>query len=453
MAIISHGAFSAHLRRLDRDALARFVADVWTARGWRTEIESDASVVVATDADGIERRLLVVDARRRFGRRSVLSGHRPPVPTGRSVDTVVAADADATATLADDLDARLVGPDDLHGMVLYGVDRDDCERLFQTHLGTSHLVEPLPAETSGRFARGPLVVTLVVACLVVVSGAVALGPTLAGSGLETDSEPVGTPTADVPPTPTPEGDARRTDSESETTIDGRYPPGVTTSGVEDAERLTDAHTATLGGRSYEWEILHEEYVDGRYRGGVREQVFVESPTRYVSSIDRIGQLGTRPFLVTSREMYADGSHRHVRRLGDETGYESSPLRAEESNLMTEREAIALEALLTTWYSEAVPYPTSQSSTTNGSEEGTRQLYRVSGWETRHDGVRDYRVVAIADSRGFVSSLRAEYDVPTQNATVMISMHYSGVGTTDAYEPLWYDNTTQQQSTGNETTTG
>ncbi|MFB6129906.1 MAG: hypothetical protein ABEJ28_03685 [Salinigranum sp.] len=58
MGVLSPDAFERLLGGLDREAFARFVADLWSARGWETGVEAGGRLVVATDPDGARRRTL-----------------------------------------------------------------------------------------------------------------------------------------------------------------------------------------------------------------------------------------------------------------------------------------------------------------------------------------------------------------------------------------------------------
>lgn len=119
MTHLRRAAFERALARLDRAALAAFVADLWTARGWEIERRGDA--VVATDPATRDRRVLFVASP---GWRAVVE--QPPP----DADAVVAVRRGPPLS-----DAERIDPTRLYELARYAVDAEDRERLLREHFG------------------------------------------------------------------------------------------------------------------------------------------------------------------------------------------------------------------------------------------------------------------------------------------------------------------------------
>lgn len=125
MQPIPPSAFDDRLRALSQDALAAFVADVWAASGWETDV--DGPTVVAS-RDGTTQRLLVIPAAR-------LQRLRAAPETTGPVDLVVTPQPSADAGLPRGTpEAPIVSPEDLRNRLLYAIDADTGDRLAREYL-------------------------------------------------------------------------------------------------------------------------------------------------------------------------------------------------------------------------------------------------------------------------------------------------------------------------------
>jgi len=209
---------ASHLRGLDPDALASFVATLWAARGFETNREDG---VVVADRDG-ERLVVAPIPAGRLGELGRASGlgrvariarsarvdrvarvdaAGAPGRVDRGIDVVVAPGGGERGTrLAREHDARLLDAGDLHGMLWFGIDRrtavEVCEATFGAPPGELRppLVDRLRAGArertrraresggtgSGPIARvgGPLAVVVLAVVVAVVAGGVVAGPGL-----------------------------------------------------------------------------------------------------------------------------------------------------------------------------------------------------------------------------------------------------------------------------------
>jgi hypothetical protein len=111
MAPVPEATFRTLLADLSREAARGFVADLWRARGFDVTRE-DGHLL----ADGRELRVVSGDA------------EQTPPEDGLVVSTTSSPAAD---------DDAVVGPGDLHRMLLYDVPRDLAADVFETHFGRS----------------------------------------------------------------------------------------------------------------------------------------------------------------------------------------------------------------------------------------------------------------------------------------------------------------------------
>ena len=244
----------------DVDDTAAFVADLYRLTGRDTT--RDGRVVTVSGQNGDSQRLLVwVDDRGQIGR---LLGRDPPTADAEAVDAVVTTRQDAVAgtTVAADLGADHLDTDDLHGRLLYGMDRDVCRDLCAEHFGRPVDPQPAPEESSeepvvGGFSRPRFALAVVVVCGLLVAGAAGLPgpgtpekiPLVPGNGTETPGTPGAGPLTPVggrgttptvtfsPDTPTPPvggGGATPTITQSPDTLPPRI-TGVTATDLEDGD--------------------------------------------------------------------------------------------------------------------------------------------------------------------------------------------------------------------------
>ncbi|MFB6218484.1 MAG: DUF4864 domain-containing protein [Halobacteriaceae archaeon] len=159
---LSRRAFARRLRRLPRERLAAFVADLWALGGWETEV-ADGHVVARRGDE--QRRLLVYRERR-------LRADEAP-PPGPPVDVVVTTGGPdgAGAAVADDRDADLVTAGDLYDRLLYAVDRTAAKALLWDYFDAGAGV-PVPSVAGSTASRvGALAVALAVVVAVAAGAA------------------------------------------------------------------------------------------------------------------------------------------------------------------------------------------------------------------------------------------------------------------------------------------
>jgi hypothetical protein len=207
MGAIPPETFAEEIRRLERDRVASFVAALWAAGGWDTEVDGNFVIV---ERDGECKRLAVTDPPRRildqWGSPAVPEDADAVVPLGDGERTV--------ATEPPTIDASA-----LRDRLLFGIEPDAANRICETHFGVPARdkrwdadPEPEPpnkasdAVTGRTRSRTMLVATVVVAFLVLVVGPGALlGATplqlgqTSGDSTSDALEPVPEPTCDRGP--------------------------------------------------------------------------------------------------------------------------------------------------------------------------------------------------------------------------------------------------------------
>jgi hypothetical protein len=191
---------------LDHRRFVAFVADLYERTGHETEQRGNVVTAVAPDGDR-ERLLVWTDDRNRIER---LLGTATPDVDVEAVDAVVSRDRDAAtaAAIAAEADADLLETTDLHGRLLYAMDRETCRNLCQAHFGRA--VEPrLTPEGDSEDApfsvpsRSQMALAGVVVCgLLVIIGAGLPGGTSGGiPPVPGEGSGVVGPTASGPITP------------------------------------------------------------------------------------------------------------------------------------------------------------------------------------------------------------------------------------------------------------
>jgi len=287
------GKFADLLAGLDREAFARFLADLYAARGRPAE---------------------VVDGRVAVEGGPVLRPHAPPrsVPARLAAVGVDPDGADAVATTDPGVASRLrernvevVGPTALRRALLYAVDRETADDLCRAHLGRPLRRERPPgvvcrlgAAVAALDARA--VAAVAVACLLAVGAlwgaGVRSGPgdRPGDGGVTVSGVSGGVATADTPSA-----------------------PGLAADGVSNATALSRAHRRAVEGRSYEWALTYAEggrgtnpvLGEGRSRTWI---VRVENRTAFRARVDGVVFPGTPVPPRDDAEVYADGTTRYVR---------------------------------------------------------------------------------------------------------------------------------------------
>ncbi|ELZ90048.1 hypothetical protein [Haloferax sulfurifontis] len=409
----------------------RFLADLWTARGWETTVER--RLVVARRGDRTER--LAVGSRSRFS-------PSPSIPAEATV-VVALGDPARTRRAAPD-DARVLSVDDLYELVRYGLPGGRGDDLVADHFGVRLADLPGDGGVGSRGADGvggavvaplsrslaslpvaPLVfVALLLAAVVVTAGPAGVpgfGPALGGQ-----QSPALTPTATTTtePTPTPEPLS--------------VAPGVTTAGVENATRLAAAHRRAASNRSYRWTLGYRESIAGDETGREVEVVLVEAPNVYVSEVERTGRLRAFPRPTASEDAYADGTTRYARRPAEPDGVAARVLDSDVRDGPGRQASRA--ARYVDWYlsTDETTVTRIERATTAAAEAGPgRARYRIEGRGTDFPRSRGYRVEAVVEEDGFVRSMRVTYET-RDGLGVEVWFAYDAVGETTVTRPAWLD---------------
>ncbi len=419
-----------HVRRLDERELAALVADLWAARGYRTDREGvDVRAVADTET-----------VRLRVGA-GPMSGEQSPdvvVPVGgESANTHDGADVVDAGTLAE--------------MLGYAIDRSVATDICRRHLGAPPGdLSPPPARRLRRRVDGTassalLASALVTCALVVVLGGAIGGPAVLGSGEDTASDgdattvAVETPRIENSSAADPAGAAR----------DGRAggkPPGVSESGIEDIDALAAAHERAVANRSHtvwiDWHRPRNLRADGtRVKRDI--DVAAEGDRYLVRTSNEVAGNETR-----SGEIYHDGSGIYVAVWNETEQRHDRVFRiTPRQNTVPTPESVRTE-LVTRYLST----PTTNLTGVVDSDRG--RLYRVVGSGPPNASaaitITNYTVEALIDSRGFVREVTVRARVshpdttPTRTFRVKREITYGRVGTTTVEPPEWYLNHTADE---------
>ncbi|MFT4921609.1 MAG: hypothetical protein ACI8XM_000812 [Haloarculaceae archaeon] len=200
--------------------------------------------------------------------------------------------------------------------------RDTATGLVSTIPGARLVDGPLPR---GVFAVVGVVV-LVVAVVLVGSAGVFTGPTESNPGGPLSTTGTTTP-VDVTPLPdqtpqtnpreagaaTPQAEPEPDYGESVAEQRANHPraPGLLPWGIDDADRMAEAHRTELENSSYTVQIRYQEFVDGQQTGVYTETVRVENQSRYSTTVTTLGDLQTSPRWIAGANVFVSGGDRHV----------------------------------------------------------------------------------------------------------------------------------------------
>lgn len=417
MPPVAADEFATLLRDLDPDAQLRFVADVWAARGWETSVEGDR---VVAERDG-RRVTVTVATPPRFGRASV-----------PETDVVVTTRADGDfAAAAEEAGVAYLPPDELLTRLLYGVDRDRAEAVFQDYFD-----RPLTVE-GGAYGRGsglatgssrvPWRLVVAVGLVLLVGAAVAFPPNLSLGGGE---EPL--PTDRVTPV----------DLGTATAEPSSYPPGISSEGITNVSRLTAAHRDSLLGREYRWHVQARGLASApgmNNRTAWNYTVRVENPTHYHFRGTFVEATPEGEREVNRVDIYAEGGPAYRRSVeGEVTAYRRYPIEtAGDASLYANEARRLLLRYLATDESRVVctpDHPSGNCSSFLVVATGTPAAFERE--------VRDYRAEAAVTSAGRVLRLHVSYAVPNYGngtlALVEFEFVYDRFGEVQIERPPWLD---------------
>lgn len=420
----SESAFAELFRGLSPTRRRQFVEAVWEARGW--EIASAEDDLVARKA-GATRRIRVVHPRW-FG-----------TPDLGDADVVVATrDGESLRAAVEAAGIEYVSPSDLRSMLLYGVERSEGARLFETFFDRPLSVpraEPVPptSPTVGLprlSVPKPPATAVLVAVLVVLAGFSVADPSLLSPSPETKTSGVGVERTYTPGTTGALGGDGASPGPD-------LPPGLSEAGVENASALADAHLSATANRRYafsfdfagpaaapdfgEWTVVEWELVVEHRRAFSVEASF--------NGTDR----------WRSVRIYADGSRDYrIYATPENVRTTEGPVGASDASTYAHFASGLVERYLDT---------TDSSVTCEAVEAGTCQLYRVnasgeapalSDRITGNATIRNYRAVAHVRPDGLVSELVVRYDLVADGfpETVDLRVSYDDYGTARIEKPAW-----------------
>jgi hypothetical protein len=414
MGLIPAATFERELGRLDREASAAFVADLYAARGLDATA-ADGIVRIARD-EGVESLTVVSSGRFRPGSRTGAAA---------DVDGVVATCAGIGPS---DTDGRYVSPDELHRALLYGVDRADADWLTRQYLGRPLRVTDDDPDTAGTSRVG----VLAAAVLLIVASTAAGFPLLHQSGTG-EGQPAGATPAETSADAGPAGGGATNGTSGDT-----YPAGVTADGVVDAAALAIAHRNALGDRSYRVVLRGQGRIapiDRPLRDGVTarewdtfsQRVSVERPGVYRSRVTATPALGASFAPTYARDDYGDGAATYRRNSTGETTFR-----------LVDRSSRAVSLGLATTIER---YLATTASSVDRLDDGRFRVVATGTPVFIDRPVRAYRAVAVVDRAGVVRDLEVRYRDPTADGDGQSEVIYLTVDRLDEERvdrPHWYE---------------
>lgn len=451
MAPVSPERFAALLRGLDPAERAAFVAKLWAARGWETNVDGDAVVAVR---DGTEQRIRVVDPGR----------FRTPALDDADV-LVVARDRDAVRDAAAAADVTYLPPERLREQLLYGLDRESAAALFAETFDRQldAPVEP-SASLSARLravgtaaagtvrervggSRG-LGVLLLVGLLV---GVAVAGPALSPAREVETTAPSATYT---PGEAGALGESTSTDTPSAggAATEGARPAGLGEGSITDLSVLLDGHVAGVVGTARTLEVRASGPTDATFMRG-RERwnytVRVEHSREYrfegrsVFPPSTFSENDSEPE-ITETSIYADGETKYRRqRTPEGTSYRRYPIE-------TTGDASGYATEVRTYLATYLQGDRSIVDCAGTLESGDCFAYRIviTGAPEAFPDAESYRAVAVVQDDGVISTLRVSYTLPDgdgEREQVRFAVEYGGFGETTVSEPGWVE--TAKNETG------
>jgi hypothetical protein len=210
----------------------------------------------------------------------------------------------------------------------------------------------------------------------------------------------------------------------------RPPPGLSADGVTDRRALARAHAAAVGGRPYRWELSYREYTAGDrfYVPAARVRtVRAAGPRTYRSTVGGWGSVADRRLPERTRVAYADGEHRHVRRL-DANGtarIERTPVGP--GDRFARRAAGHVRRALAAERTDVVARV----------RHDGHPVYRVVARGSARANVDRYNATALVAPSGLVHALRVSYVRTDTRRIVTLSFDYDGLDATTVRPPAWY----------------
>ncbi|MFB6148153.1 MAG: hypothetical protein ABEJ48_00670 [Halobacteriales archaeon] len=428
MTVSTGAVVEYHLRQLDQPALTEFIAELWAARGYDTQVEGEGeeSVVIATNAGQSTTLYPVTGGRFDTG--------TPSLPD-RAIDAVVAPKRGRHARrIADRTDAELLDAAAVREMLWYAIDRSTRRQLCIHHFGDPP--ENLRPPVHTRVRAGVTVVGSSTAVVSIVS-LVLLGAIIGGVTGVGDTPPESTaPTPSDTPTPA-------TDAEADTETPGTAAPlwnvpapGVTRDGITNISALAMAHERSLENRSYTLWLDFYQPRDGDINNSRVQQdidiAVADGRYRIDLSVEPVDSGARR----SVRTVYYDGLAWYVANTsGENVTYRRTTSLASSTALAYN--PFVLEQSLVLQYLSSPRTEVAGRVVDNG-----RTYYRVVGHgpPSGFTDVWGYTAVATVDRYGFVTSLRVEYTKIADTGTyeVRFTATYDRLDSTTVETPAWYD---------------
>ncbi|WP_058366753.1 hypothetical protein [Haloparvum sedimenti] len=410
--------FARRFRRLSASERRRFLAALWAARGYDTEVEENGVVRATAGA-----RTVRVDVA------GVLS---PPSPEADAV--VGTRSLDRLRRRAREADAEFFGPTDLRDMLCFGVDREEGIRIGEECLGLDPWVEPDPAtEVEKSVPRRVAVVAvllLAAATLLAVSG---VGVPLLDDAGDGGAE-FGTPD------PAGETSVTATATSGESSVSGEppnaslYSPGLNASGVSSVSTVVGTHLYRTQEASRNLSMTYVGPAEDPLLAGVvrhESSASIHTAERFLLSA-RSYETNGENATPTRTDAWADGErvHRLTNGTAAERRYGTRPLG--EYSLVDAYESFVVDRLR--------ELLTAEETTVSTSSDSENSLVIVTGTGAPHGlaaNATDYRATAFLTPQGRLVRLTVRYVHAPTGDEVRVDVAYSDFGTVSPpREPDW-----------------
>lgn len=420
MQVVPDRRFANAFERLDRSDRLALLEALWTERGWT--VDRDGNLLIGRRGDE-SKRIRVGSA------------------TTPGDDILVTIDR-RRVQLDENTDVSVWDASDVRDLLLYGIDREAANAIYESIFGRSLYYEDSTLEPSpGLLDQVPIFKTAAVVLLLLVAVAAAAGVPLSIS----DSTPEFDRNTEF------DGSDRFGNSTNESLQEtparepaqSNYPPGLDTDGVDDIDAVREAHLNALVRSSYTFAISesgpqnHTTYpsaVTHHLDGTVENRTSYKMHQRleYPPGSDRANR---------TLDLYANGEERYAQWTYDnQTTFQNTSFRGTDDT----------EAVARMMGNAILRYLDTNETRVEANEVFGRQAFvvRATGTPNQIDGpVQNYQALAVIRPDGTVDLLKVLYTPTGANESVRYDMQlFPWSGTID--DPEWYE--TAQES--NESTT-
>jgi hypothetical protein len=455
MGLVPGASFERSLRRLDRETLTAFVADLYAARGIETRTRDN--YVHLRRSTGVETLVVAPD---RSTRRELLSGTLSPRsrftlfsrstapkipdqgnPSTEDVDGIVTIDG----TDPNDELHRYIGPKELQRILLYGIDRDDAERLCRQYFDQSlSAFVDSPAADESITWQPRHVGVVVVGLLLITAAVVASVPGGSNPDIDANATDGDTQTNGI----TDGADDIEQNGSSEESSPDPGIDGLSAGGITNASAIAAGHREQIHGRSYRITVRGRGRILPIQRtyathtgplpkwGRLNQRVAVEQTGIYRSKIMGSQRNTNNTAESVVRDEYMDGVQIYRRvDSGDEQRYQ----RVNATPKVVTGFGASIERYLTTTNSSVHPI------------QGGGFRVVATGSPTMIDGpTPDYLAVAIIDESGLVRDLEVSYldpEAPAGNDRLnYLHVSIDRIGRQHVDRPSWYSQARNETGT-------